>query len=405
MATQRTAIGRRLTVRSTSHAPPWRGRQVFHGSIVAPLAASVVLTMVATAAARLALAAAAAERQRRAARSARARDRHFGLVGDEPPGQGIRRMALGQLDLVIEMLETENGQLSAAEAVHEARKALKRLRTLVRLIEDQLGAQAAAREHDALRTAGRRLAGVRDAEVAMGTLDELVRRYPVLARRRGVRRLRARLAAERDQEAGAILADQAARAAVLEELRGVRQRAVAWSVSEHLEIEPLVAPFARIYRTGRRRHGRAAKARRKQRSALMHSWRKSVKDLRYAAEALRRCDPAELGEGVQTPVSLRRTSKRSRRRSRRDCLSRVARRADSLAERLGEEHDLVMLAERVRADKLCGRGTRRALLQAIRHRGRRLRRRSLRDGARLYRRSPRQLAARLRTAHARGARA
>src|SRR2546430_10477166 len=114
MATQRTAIGRRLAVRRTSHTPPWRGRQVSHGSIVAPLAASVALTMVATAAARLALAAAVAERQRRAARTVRARERHFGLVGDEQPGHGIRRMALGQLDLAIELLATENGKLSAA---------------------------------------------------------------------------------------------------------------------------------------------------------------------------------------------------------------------------------------------------------------------------------------------------
>jgi CHAD domain-containing protein len=404
MATQRTAIGRRLAVRRTSYAPPWRGREVPHGSIVAPLAMSVALTIVATAAARLAVAAATAERQRRAARASRAQERHFGLVGDEPPGLGIRRMALGQLDLAIELLSTEDGELSAAEAVHETRKALKRLRTLVRLIEDQLGKQAAAREHAALRTAGRRLAGVRDAEVAMGTLDQLTRRYPALARRRGVRRLRGRLAGERDREAQAVLADRAARAAVLTELRGVRQRAASWTVSQEPGIEPLVAPFAQIYRTGRRRHGRATRARRKQRLALMHRWRKSVKDLRYGAEALRRSDPDELGAGAIIPASLRRASKRSGRR-RLDYLGRVARRADALAERLGEEHDLAMLGERVRADDLCGRGTRRAVLQAIGQRSRRLRRRSLRDGARLYRRPPRQLAARLRTAHARGARA
>jgi CHAD domain-containing protein len=379
---------------------------------VAPLAASVALTMVATAAARLALAAAVAERQRRAARTARARERHFGLVGDEQPGHGIRRMALGQLDLAIELLATENGKLSAADAVHETRKALKRLRTLIRLIEDQLGDQAAAREHDAVRTAGRRLAGARDAEVAMGTLDELMRRYPALTRRAGVRRLRARLADERDREARAILADRAARAAVLAELRAVRERAAAWDLSEQGGVEALSeqagveafrAPFARIYRTGRQRYRSAAGAPRKQRSALMHRWRKSVKDLRYAAEALRRCEPRELAPESRIPVSLRPSSrKRSRQRRRRDYLGRIARRADSLAERLGEEHDLAMLAERVRADELCGGKTRSEVLQAIKQRSRTLRRRSLRDGAKLYRRPPKRLARRLRTTHARG---
>src|SRR5207302_4979320 len=142
------------------------------------------------------------------------------------------------------------------------RKALKRLRTLIRLIEDQLGEQAAAREHDAVRTAGRRLAGARDAEVAMGTLDELMRRYPALTRRAGVRRLRARLAGERDREARAILADRTARAAVLAELRAVRERAAAWNLSEQAGVEPFRAPFARIYRKGRRRYRSAAGARR-----------------------------------------------------------------------------------------------------------------------------------------------
>jgi hypothetical protein len=43
------------------------------------------------------------------------------------------------------------------------------------------------------------------------------------------------------------------------------------------------------------------------------------------------------------------------------------------------------------------------VLQAIKHRSRTLRRRSLRDGARLYRRPPKRLAGRLRRAHASGA--
>ena len=136
----------------------------------------------------------------------------------------------------------------------------------------------------------------------------------------------------------------------------------------------------------------------------MHRWRKSVKDLRYAAEALRRCEPQELAPETRIPVSLRPSSrKRSRQRRRWDYLGRIARRADSLAERLGEEHDLAMLAERVRADELCGGKTRSEVLQAIKQRSRTLRRRSLRDGAKLYRRPPKRLARRLRAAHARGA--
>ena len=49
--------------------------------------------------------------------------------------------------------------------MHETRKALKRLRALVRLLREELGEQAFERENAALRDVARRLAGARDAEV------------------------------------------------------------------------------------------------------------------------------------------------------------------------------------------------------------------------------------------------
>jgi hypothetical protein len=73
----------------------------------------------------------------------------------------------------------------------------------------------------------------------------------------------------------------------------------------------------------------------------------------------------------------------------------VARRADELGELLGEEHDLGVLAERLRgegdgthAETPVGRRTRRALLRLIAKRRRKIRRDALRLGERLYRRSP-----------------
>ena len=71
---------------------------------------------------------------------------------------------------------------------------------------------------------------------------------------------------------------------------------------------------------------------------------------------------------------------------------------------LGEEHDLFVLDQRVRAGGDCGPGTRRALLKLIDRRRERLRTRALRDGARLYGRRPKKLLGRLRRAYAREAR-
>ena len=193
MTTERTAIRRRLAIRRTAHRPPWSGRKAGHGSIVAPLAA----TLAATVAVGLGVALARAERDRRTARGRRLHDRRFALLGGERLGGGLRRMALGQLDVAIELLEGRGGPTSPERAVHDTRKALKRLRALVRLLEDELGEQAFKRENALLRDAGVRLRQARDAEVMLSTLDGLLKRHPKkLGSRRG-RAAAARASAER----------------------------------------------------------------------------------------------------------------------------------------------------------------------------------------------------------------
>src|SRR6267154_4041485 len=100
MTTYRTAIRRGLAVRRTSYRPPRRGRKAQHGSIVAPLAATVAATLAATALVRAGAALAKAERDRRC-RAQRKRERQFALLPGESPAEGLRRIALGQLDLVL----------------------------------------------------------------------------------------------------------------------------------------------------------------------------------------------------------------------------------------------------------------------------------------------------------------
>src|SRR5437879_4017193 len=106
MTTYRTAIRRGLAVRRTSHRPPRRGRKPQHGSIVAPVAATVVATLAATALVRAGAAIAKAERDRRW-REQQQRERQFALLAGEHPADGLRRIALGQVDLILELLERE----------------------------------------------------------------------------------------------------------------------------------------------------------------------------------------------------------------------------------------------------------------------------------------------------------
>jgi hypothetical protein len=385
---------------------------------VAPLAA----TLAATAAVGLGVVLARAGRDRRAARAQLARVRQFALLPGEGLAVGLERISLGQLDLAIEMLGTEDGQTLSESAVHEARKALKRLRALIRLLEDELGGQVFARENAVLREAGRRLSAARDAEVIVATLEDLMRRDPgELAHRRGVVRLHAALRAERDRVVHQSLADGSTAADALDELRGVRRRALAWSLSDRPGIETVEPALKRLYGRGRRRYRRAALGS-GSRTLALHAWRKRVKELRYAAEMLDRADPDDRdgARASRTPHGLtpvraggklvRRGRKRRRKQARRRrealYIRRVARRADELGELLGAEHDLAVLAARVRSQTdgagapVAGRGTRRALLRLIAKRRRRLRKQALREGKRLYRRGAKRFAARVRSASA-----
>lgn len=328
------------------------------------------------------LALAKAERERRSKRLRR-RDRRLGLRPAERLADGLQRMALGQVDLALELLGGAGGNAPGEKAVHETRKALKRLRALLRLLEGELGEQTFARENAALRDAARRLAGARDAEVMLGTLDALIERHPrKLARRGGVMKLRRRLLAEHERMELRTLGDPATRAQVLAELRAFRERVATWRLPDRDGIELVEPGLLRLYKQGRSRYRYAARRKGKDVRA-MHEWRKRVKDLRYAAEMLER--------------------------------QSLARRADKLGEELGEDHDLAVLADWIRVygkwgrrkgrgrrkSPWLGRGTRKILLKLIARRRRELRRRALRGGARLYRRSPKTFMRRIHAAHRR----
>ncbi len=293
-------------------------------------------------------------------------------------------MAVEQADVALaQIARAESGE--ARKAVHETRKAIKRLRTIVRLLEGELGAKGCAREQAALRVAAEHLAGARDAEVMIDTLDALIAQRPrKLGGRPGIARLRRHLAAERDAAERRMLAPRN-RMRVADELRLFRARALAWELAPRPGVGAIEDGLTRVYRQGRRRRRRAAGSH-GARMHTMHQWRKRVKDLRYAAEALRRDEPAH------SPLSRLGGKRRKRISSQARWVRRLARSADELGELLGEEHDLAMfgawLSENGRAAGV-GRANRRRLRKEIVRGRRKLRRRALRESRRLYSRKPR----------------
>jgi CHAD domain-containing protein len=178
-----------------------------------------------------------------------------------------------------------------------------------------------------------------------------------------------------------------------------RVRSLAWELAPEPGIGVIEDGLSRVYGQGRRRKRRAGRSRGGH-MHKMHQWRKRVKDLRYAAEALRRTEPAP------GPLSRLPGKRRKQISSEARWMRRLAGQADELGELLGEEHDLavfgVWLAEHGKAAGV-GPGSRRSLRKSIERRRRKLRRRALRQGRRLYARKPRAFLRRVARAYDAGA--
>jgi CHAD domain-containing protein len=287
--------------------------------------------------------------------------RRFRLHDGEHVPDGLRRIACAQLDMSIDRLDGRTDE-ELGTAVHETRKSLKRLRATVRLARDELGDEVYRRENSAFRHAGRRLAGARDSQVMLETLDALSERYPDESPRTRFHRFRGLLAgqhaaAQRRLEKGAAIAE------VVSELRAARARVPDWPL-EREGFDSLAPGFRRIYRRGRRDY-RAA--RRDPGTEGLHELRKRVKDLWYAAQVVR---PA-------APKKMRRTAKR----------------AHALSNLIGEDHDLAILGQRAaeRRDCFDDEAAVGELDKLIERRRAELKRDAIELAERLYRKKPGKL--------------
>ncbi len=95
----------------------------------------------------------------------------FALQPPEPLVMGIRRLLSDQLTSAIRHLATQQPHPAdtpdPVEAVHETRKCMKRVRTLVRLLRRTLGTREAAELNARLRQLGHLLAPIRDAHMLL----------------------------------------------------------------------------------------------------------------------------------------------------------------------------------------------------------------------------------------------
>ena len=237
--------------------------------------------------------------------------RAFRLKQGEPVPEGIARIARGRIDHAIDALSDSGAD--PEEAVHDARKDMKKLRALLRLVRGEIGEKVYRRESACFRDAARELAGVRDADVMLATLAALEERYADELPADAVGDIRQALEAHRIRTAAGTRA-QAAKAAVaiLKEARG---RVADWPL-ERDGFEPMADGLRRTYRRGRR-DWRASLS--EPSAENLHEWRKRVKDLWYHCSIL---------QETWKPV-----------------MSALADEAHELSDRLGDDHDLAVLLD------------------------------------------------------------
>jgi CHAD domain-containing protein len=288
----------------------------------------------------------------------------YRLLAGEPAGAGIRRILAAQVDDAISQLRGEAGT-EPAEAIHEARKGVKKIRSALRLVRDEIGDDVWRRENDHYRDVARKLSSFRDAEILVEALDGLGERFGPTARER-VDGLRKQLEEENtsSHDDGSV---ERAMAGAAAELAAGRSR---------IDVLPLdgdgwelVAPgLQRSYRRGRKR----LRAVEEEASVTnLHELRKRVKDLWYQLRLIQDVDQHMLGN--------------------------LADQAHDLSDHLGDDHDLALLREEAqrRREAFASPGHQRHLVQEIDRRRGELQFAAVSLGERIFAEKPKRFTKRL----------
>jgi CHAD domain-containing protein len=261
----------------------------------------------------------------------------------------VVRVLTDELDGAVARLR---GDPDRVRAVHQARKHLKKTRSALRLVRGAVDGERRRCHNDRLRTAANQLSGVRDAQVAVVTIDRLTRltgdadsaevRRDLVARSAGAAELL-------DSELVGTVAT--ALETEREALAGLELTAEGW--------EALRAGLTREYRRGRKALRALDEA--GDDPEHWHAWRRRVKDLWYHLALLSPSWPWVLED--------------------------TAEQAHDLSDLLGDDHDLANLRALLPGDH--------PLVVRVDAERARLQSAAQRLGVRLYAESPRAFAIRL----------
>lgn len=290
-------------------------------------------------------------------------DRAYRLRDDEDAATGMRRVIVGRLKRAAERLREPIDGDALAEAIHGARKDLKKARAALRLIRDELGENAFERENRALRDAGQMLSASRDAEVKLETLDSLVDGVEGDAPPGATALWREALATDRDR---IVDADADRIESAVATIEAVAARVPEWKI-RHDGWRLLAPGLDTAYREGREAFASLGAA---PSFDAVHELRKRGKDLWYQVRLL----------GDTWPAVLEATAEE----------------IHDFTDLLGDHHDLAVLAEDLAGRDQIDPGPRETLRELIEARQASLLADATGAGERVYAEKPKAFGRRMR---------
>ena len=278
----------------------------------------------------------------------------------------VQRLLCHHIDQALKALQG-NQPLSDA-AVHGVRKQLKKGRADLRLLRKALAPQTYHYENTTLRDVARPLTAVRDARVLMDTLERLVEHGGAQAQALDLDRVRRALRDEYGEVRQRVLHEGNTLALLEASLRAARARAQCWPLGRR-GWSVLGAGLKRVYRNGREAF---AVAQEDPSQEHLHEWRKQVKYLWHQLQVLQ---PIQLGQ-----------------------VTALADQAHSLANALGDDHDLAVLSDKCleELDRFSDRATMQTLADLIACCRAHLQEQAMTLGHQLYEAKPRLFVDRLR---------
>jgi CHAD domain-containing protein len=277
-------------------------------------------------------------------------------------GRSVREVGTDQIDRVLSQFASKTGR---GAAVHEARKAMKRLRALLHLVKPAMPKGSFAANEARVKRIARLLSGARDAQAMLDT----VRKLEVEDGAAGVASVSAALHAQLQAERAK--AERSLDGSGAAQLRKQLKEAKAAFAELSLEPDDFGVVAATLERDYRKARHALTRAYRLSEDEAFHDWRKYVQ--RHWRQLL--LVAPSWPKAIRPHIAL----------------------ARDLSEILGEDHDLSVLADRVKADadQLGDGEATDAYITLCRTRQARLRRVAHELGTRLLAEKPASLARRI----------